>query len=100
MCAPAAGRMRPAVPAAHAPPAGPCMHGPEARSHATVLERIRWRSERRRVLAEDVLHRGADLADRAAVLQRLADRRQEVVRAARDVAQLLQAQRDELLVAL
>ncbi len=46
-------------------------------------------SERRRVLAEHVLHRAAHLAERAAVLQRLADRGQQVLAAARDIAQLL-----------
>src|SRR4051795_9959008 len=56
-------------------------------------------SERRRVLPEDVLHRAAHLAERAAVLEGLADRREQVPASARGLAQLLQALRDELLVA-
>ena len=49
---------------------------------------------------EDVLHRAADLAHRAAVLERLADRVHEVVGAARGLAQLVEALRDELVVAV
>src|ERR1700691_4320454 len=58
------------------------------------------RSERRRVLAEDVLHRAAGLAERAAILQGLADRGQQVLAAARHLAQLLQAALHERLVAV
>src|SRR3981081_1875191 len=45
----------------------------------------------RRVRAEDVLHGAAHLAERSSVLQRLADRGQEVLAAASDAAQLLEA---------
>src|SRR5215212_6456221 len=51
------------------------------------------------VLAEDVPHRAADLPDRARVLERLADRRQEVLVTAGGAAQLLQPLVGELLVA-
>src|SRR5436853_5399000 len=57
-------------------------------------------SESRRVLAEDVAHRAADLTERAAVLQCRSDRREQVGRAARGLAQLLEALLDERLVAV
>src|SRR5215213_4311801 len=54
----------------------------------------------RLVSAEDIAHRAADLAHRGAVLERLSDRRKQVVAAAGGVAQLLEARVDELLVAV
>src|ERR1700683_689630 len=57
-------------------------------------------SERRRVFAEHVLHRSAYLAQGRAVLERLADGRQQVALAASRVTQLLQPTLHELLVAL
>src|SRR5271166_1036630 len=68
-----------------------------ASAHARSAAQI---SERRRVLPEHVLHRAADLAQRAAVLERRADRRQQVLAAASALAQLLQALLDDDLVAL
>src|ERR1700722_350411 len=57
-------------------------------------------SERRRVLAEYVLHRAAHLAKRGTVLQRLADGGQQVIGAPCSLAQLIQALVHELLVAV
>src|ERR1044072_9848781 len=57
-------------------------------------------STSRCVLPEDVAHRGADLAHRAAVLERDADVLDEVVAAARGVAQRIEAARPELVVAI
>src|SRR5215212_2127296 len=54
----------------------------------------------RLVSAEHVAHRAADLAHRGAVLQRLADRRQQVAVAACRLSQLLEPGVDELLVAV
>ena len=58
---------------------------PSSRSNVPGAGRARQRRglERRRVLAEDVLHRAADLAERGAVAQRVLDERQQVVGAAR-----------------
>src|SRR5215217_1103929 len=57
-------------------------------------------SERRRVAAEHVSHRAAHLAHRAAVLERGADRWQEVAGSARGLAQLLEPALGERCVAL
>src|SRR3954454_17760753 len=57
-------------------------------------------SEVRAVLAEDVLHRAADLAHRGAVAQGVLDEGQEVLGALGRVAQLFQASLDLLLVAV
>src|SRR4051795_6680466 len=63
--------------------------------------RAAWkRLDVRLVLAEDVAHRPTDLAHRARVLQRLADVGHEVVGAAGDLAQLLQAPVGQRLVAI
>src|SRR3954454_378228 len=63
--------------------------------------RAAWkRLDVRLVLAEDVAHRPTDLAHRARVLQRLADAGHEVVGAAGDLAQLLQAPVGQRLVAI
>src|SRR6187549_4188955 len=51
------------------------------------------------VLAEDVAHRAADLADRGAGGERGADRVQQVALAAGDVAQLVEALLDAGLIA-
>src|SRR5215208_6276112 len=67
-------------------PAVPATHGPAA-THDCAPRRL----DVRLVLAEDVTHRPAHLAHRARVLQRLADVGDEVVGAARGLAQLLEA---------
>src|ERR1700730_16139973 len=67
-------------------------------SHAERALRRAQPLEGRRVLPEDVLHRSADLADRGAVLQRLADRRQQILLSAGDLVQLLEARLEHTLV--
>src|SRR5258708_39876604 len=57
-------------------------------------------SERRRVGAEDVLHGPAHLSERCSVLQRLADRGQQVLAAAGRLPQLLETSRRESLLAV
>src|SRR6185312_4502357 len=91
-----------------APPAQP--HGDAAgRRHAARRARGRENRPRRRaaraldvrlISAEHVAHRAADLAHRRAVLERLADRRQQVLAAARGGAQLLEAAVHEHLIAV
>src|SRR5215211_9334716 len=67
--------------------------GPKART-AALEERAAA------VLAEDVSHRVADLADRAAGAERLLDRREEVGVAASGLAQLLELGVHGLLIAV
>src|SRR5687768_7960040 len=62
--------------------------------------RRRRRSLRLLVFAELVAHDAADLADRRALLERGADRFEQVARALRDLSQLLEPRRDLLLVAI
>ena len=100
-------RRRSTAAPASTPPTSTATTAPTAASASSAAERRpvapavrRSGSGARAVGPEDVLHRGADLAHRAAVLQRLADRVHEVVGAARGVAQLVEALRDELVVAV
>src|SRR5260370_1100039 len=56
--------------------------------------------ENRLVTPEHVAHRAADLAERAAVAERVVDPGQQVLGAARGRAELFEAAPDELLVAI
>ena len=56
--------------------------------------------ERRPVVAEHVAHRAADLAERAAVLERASQDREHVVGSAGAIANLVQAPRHQLGVAI
>ena len=58
---------------------------------ASRVHRQRLEERAALVLAEDVAHRVADLADRGAVAQRVLDRVEQVAVAARDLAQRLEA---------